>query len=103
MYWVVLILSGALETVWAAALNSLGEKFRVGIAAIFAVAALLSLGGLTYAMKTIPVGTAYAVWVGVGVVFTVAYGAIALDEPLSLLKILFVAMILGGIVGLKFA
>jgi quaternary ammonium compound-resistance protein SugE len=60
------------------------------------------MAGLAYAMRDLPVGTAYAVWVGIGAVLTVVYAMATGDEPASLLKAAFLVMIVGGVVGLKF-
>jgi quaternary ammonium compound-resistance protein SugE len=76
MPWLILILSGALEAVWAAALHRAFQasgRRRIGPAALFLVSVAASTGGLAIAMQSIPTGTAYAVWVGVGVVLTSAY------------------------------
>jgi quaternary ammonium compound-resistance protein SugE len=57
--------------------------------------------GLGYALKSIPLGTGYAIWVGIGVVGTAVYGIVALDEPISIARIVCLVAIVGGIVGLK--
>ncbi|MDQ0259094.1 multidrug efflux SMR transporter [Sinomonas atrocyanea] len=81
MLWLVLILSGALEAVWAAALER-SEGFRRPLPAlVFVLALAASMGGLALSLTAIPVGTAYAVWVGVGVVLTVVYAMAARVEP----------------------
>lgn len=61
------------------------------------------MAGLAYALRTIPVGTGYAVWVGIGAVGTALYGMVVLHEPASVLRLLCLAMIIGGVVGLRFA
>lgn len=101
MAWIVLVLSGILEAVWATALGRSEGFSRVGPTAVFAAAIVASMAGLAYAMRTLPVGTAYAVWVGIGASLTVAYAMATGTEPASLLKILFLAMIVGGVIGLK--
>jgi quaternary ammonium compound-resistance protein SugE len=68
---------------------------------VFAVALIASMAGLAYAMRDLPVGTAYAVWVGIGAVLTVVYAMATGDEPASLLKVVFLTVIIGGVVGLK--
>jgi quaternary ammonium compound-resistance protein SugE len=101
MSWLVLVGSGVLEAVWATALGR-SEGFSRPIPSIVFVAALLaSMGGLAYAMRDLPVGTAYAVWVGIGAVLTVVYAMSTGQEPVSTLKIVFLTMIVGGVVGLK--
>lgn len=99
--WIVLVLSGVLEAVWATALGRSQGFSRPGPTVVFAVALLASMGGLAYAMRTLPVGTSYAVWVGIGAVLTVAYAMSTGDEAVSALKVVFLAMIVGGVVGLK--
>jgi quaternary ammonium compound-resistance protein SugE len=69
--------------------------------AVFGVAIVLSMGGLAYAMRDLPVGTAYAVWVGIGAVLTVTYAMVSGAEPISALKILLLAGIVGCVLGLK--
>ncbi len=101
MSWLVLVLSGVLEAVWAAALDRSQGFSRLMPSLIFAVALIASMLGLAYALRDLPVGTAYAVWVGIGAVLTVAYAMGTGQEPVSALKVLFLAMIVAGVVGLK--
>lgn len=101
MAWVVLIVSGVLETVWATALSASRGFSRVGPALLFVVALVLSMAGLAYALRSIPVGTGYAVWVGIGAVGTALYGMLALHEPATIGRVLCLVLIIGGIVGLE--
>lgn len=101
MSWLVLVLSGVLEAVWATALGRSEGFTRPGPTVVFAVAILASMAGLAYAMRELPVGTSYAVWVGIGATLTVAYAMATGTEPVSVLKVVFLAMIVGGVVGLK--
>ncbi|CAA9301214.1 MAG: small multidrug resistance family (SMR) protein [uncultured Chloroflexi bacterium] len=101
MSWFVLVLSGVLEAVWATALGKSEGFRRLGPSVVFAVAIILSMAGLAYAMRELPVGTAYAVWVGIGAVLTVAFAMSTGEEPASFLKVVFLAMIVGGVIGLK--
>lgn len=103
MAWFVLVVSGLLEAVWASALAQSRGLSRLGPSLLFGVAVTLSMIGLAYALRTLPVGTGYAVWVGIGAVGTAAYGMVALDEPASLARVLCLAAIVGGVVGLKLA
>lgn len=101
MSWLILVASGVLEAVWATALGKSDGFTRLLPSLVFGVALILSMGGLAFAMRELPVGTSYAVWVGVGAALTVAY-AVAFDgEPASVLKVLFVVGIVGCVVGLK--
>ncbi|MDN5855312.1 MAG: SMR family transporter [Actinomycetia bacterium] len=101
MAWIILVGSGFLETVWAVALSASKGFSKLGPSVLFAVALFFSMAGLAYALKTLPVGTAYGVWVGIGAVGTAVYGMLALDEPASIGRVLCLVLIIGGVVGLK--
>ncbi|NRQ49508.1 DMT family transporter [Aeromicrobium stalagmiti] len=99
--WIVLVVSGVLEAVWATALGRSDGLTRLVPSLVFGVGVVLSMVGLAFAMRQLPVGTAYAVWVGIGAVLTVAY-AMAFDgEAVSALKIVFLTGIVACVVGLK--
>ena len=103
MAWLILVLAGIFEVGWA-----IGLKYTEGFTrwwpsiGTFA-AMLISLGLLGVAMKSLPVGTAYAVWVGVGAVGTVILGIALLGEPANAGRLLSVSLIVAGIIGLKLA
>jgi quaternary ammonium compound-resistance protein SugE len=99
--WIVLVVSGVLETVWAAALSRSEGFSRPVPSAVFGVALVLSMAGLAFALRTIPVGTGYAVWVGIGAVGTAAYGMAWLGEPATAARIGCLVLIVSGVVGLK--
>ncbi|NLU70751.1 multidrug efflux SMR transporter [Streptomyces sp. HNM0574] len=101
MAWVVLIISGVLEAVWATALGKSEGFSRFWPTVVFAVGLVMSMGGLAYALRTLPVGTGYAVWVGIGAVLTVTYAMVFDGEAASVLKLLMLAGIVGCVVGLK--
>ena len=101
MSWFVLVASGVLEAVWAIALGRSEGLSRLFPTITFGVALLLSMAGLAYAMRELPTGTAYAVWVGIGACLTVAFGMVTGAEPASPLRVLFLAAIVGGVIGLK--
>ncbi len=101
MSWLVLVLSGVLEAVWATALGRSEGFSRLAPSVVFAVALVLSMLGLAYAMRELPVGTAYAVWVGIGAVLTVLIAMVSGEEPVSLVRLLLLAGIVGCVVGLK--
>ncbi len=103
MAWFVLIASGVLEAVWATALNKSDGFSRLGPSLVFLVAVALSMTGLAVAMRTLPVGTSYAVWVGIGAVLTVAYAMLIGDEPASLVKLVLIGGIVACVAGLKLA
>ncbi len=101
MAWLVLIVSGLMETVWATSLAQ-SEGFRKpGPVVVFLVAMVLSMAGLGFALRTLPVGTAYAVWTGIGAVGTALFGIAFLGEPASVGRIVCLVLIVSGIVGLK--
>jgi quaternary ammonium compound-resistance protein SugE len=99
--WLVLVLSGVLEAAWATALDRSEDFTRLLPSVIFAVALAMSMGGLAYAMRELPVGTSYAVWVGIGAVLTVVYAMVTGSESVSALKVLLLAGIVCCVVGLK--
>lgn len=101
MAWVLLIVSGMLEAVWATALDRSDGFTRLGPTVVFGVAAVASMGGLALAMRELPVGTAYAVWVGIGAALTVGYAMVTGAEPVSLAKIVLILGLVGCVIGLK--
>jgi quaternary ammonium compound-resistance protein SugE len=101
VYWLILALSGVLEAVWATALGKSMGFTKLWPTVVFGVAIILSMGGLGFAMREIPIGTAYAVWVGIGATLTVAYAMIFGNEPVSWVKILLLLGLVGCVVGLK--
>ncbi|MFC5950141.1 DMT family transporter [Pseudonocardia lutea] len=103
MAWIVLIVSGVLETVWASALSQSRGFTRIGPAIVFGVALVASMAGLAYALREIPVGTGYAIWVGIGAVGTALYGIFVLGESASVARLLCLVAIVAGVVGLKLA
>jgi quaternary ammonium compound-resistance protein SugE len=103
MAWFILVLAGIFEVGWA-----IGLKYTEGFTRLWptvwtAVSMLISLVLLGIAMKTLPVGTAYSVWVGVGAVGTVVLGITLLGEPVNAARVVSVSLIVIGIVGLKLA
>jgi quaternary ammonium compound-resistance protein SugE len=99
--WIVLVVSGCMEAVWATALGKSDGFHRFGPTAVFAIGVVLSMAGLAYALRTLPVGTGYAVWVGIGAVVTVGYGMVFDGEAVSAGKVLLLAGIVGCVIGLK--
>ena len=101
MDWVILVVSGAMEAVWAQALDR-SEGFTQPIPSIdFLVALAESMLGLSHAVRTIQLGTAYAVWVGIGASLSVAWGVVSGAESFSWAKILLIAGLVACVVGLK--
>jgi quaternary ammonium compound-resistance protein SugE len=103
MPWIILVLAGLFEVGWA-----IGLKYTDGFSKLWptvgtVVAMAISLGLLGIAMKSLPVGTAYAIWVGVGAVGTVILGIVLFQEPLNALRMVSVGLIVAGLIGLKLA
>ncbi|MDR6690561.1 quaternary ammonium compound-resistance protein SugE [Microbacterium sp. 1154] len=101
MSWIVLILSGILEAVWATALGRSEGFTKLWPSVVFGVAIVASMAGLAFAMREIPTGTAYAVWVGIGAALTVVVAMVSGTETVSLVKVLLVLGLVGCVVGLK--
>ena len=101
MHWFVLVLSGVLEAVWATALDRTAGFSRLLPTVVFLVALAASMAGLAYAMTGIALGTAYAVWVGIGAALTAGYAMVSGQEPVSVVRLLLLAGIVGCVVGLK--
>ncbi|SEL73518.1 quaternary ammonium compound-resistance protein SugE [Variovorax sp. YR750] len=102
MAWIVLFIAGLLEMGWA-----IGLKYTEGFTRLWpsigtAISMVLSVVLLGWAMRTLPVGTAYAVWTGIGAVGTVALGIVLFDEPANAARLVCVGLIIAGILGLKF-
>ena len=101
MYWLVLVLSGVLEAVWATALGRTAGLTRLAPTVVFVLGLIGSMAGLAYAMRGLPIGTAYAVWVGIGAVLTAAYAMASGQEAVSAVRVLLLAGIVGCVIGLK--
>ncbi len=103
MAWVVLILSGLLEAGWALSLKASDGFSRLWPSVSFVAFAVASFAGLSWALRTLPVGTAYGVWVGVGAAATAILAMVWLGESVSVLKIVSLVLIVAGVVGLNLA
>lgn len=101
MAWLLLIVAGVLEAVWASALGASRNFTKKGPTALFVVALVLSMVGLALAMNDLPVGTSYAVWVGIGAVLTVVIAVVRGQEVLTVARALLLAVLIGCVVGLK--
>jgi quaternary ammonium compound-resistance protein SugE len=101
--WIIVVIAGLMETGWA-----LGLKYSEGFTKLWpsVITVVLALGSfylLSVAMKSLPVGTAYAVWVGIGAVGTAIAAVFLFQEPVNVMRVLGVLLILAGIAALKFA
>lgn len=101
MPWIILLLSAVLEAVWAVALGASDGLTRLGPVVVFGIALVLSMIGLGYATKTIPMSTAYAVWTGTGAALAVTWGMATGIETVTVLRIVFIFGIIASAVGLK--
>lgn len=103
MAWLILVVAGLCEIGWAIGLKYTEGFTRLWPSVATAASMLVSLGLLGLAMKTLPVGTAYAIWVGIGAVGTLAFGMLLFGEPATPLRLASAALIVAGLVGLKLA
>lgn len=101
MSWIILVISGVLEAVWATALGKSEGFTKLVPSIVFGVGLVLSMGGLAFAMRDIPTGTAYAVWVGIGAALTVVYAMVSGAEAVSVVKVLLILGLVACVVGLK--
>ncbi|WP_028920722.1 quaternary ammonium compound efflux SMR transporter SugE [Pseudoxanthomonas suwonensis] len=101
MAWIYLVLAGLLEVVWAVGLKYSEGFTRLVPSVVTGVAMLGSFWLLATALKTLPLGTGYAVWVGIGAVGTALLGMIVFREPATVARLLCIGLIVAGIVGLK--
>lgn len=101
MNWMILIVAGLFEVVWAVGLKYTAGFTRLWPSVGTGAAFVLSIGLLGWAMRDLPVGTAYAVWVGIGAVGTAIVGMTLLGEPVSTARLGSLALVVAGIIGLK--
>jgi quaternary ammonium compound-resistance protein SugE len=101
MPWLILFVAGLLEVVWAVGLKYTHGFSRLVPSVITVVAMVVSMAMLSWAMKSLPVGTAYAVWTGIGAVGAAITGILLLGESASPMRIASLALIVLGIIGLK--
>lgn len=101
MAWVVLVVSGMFEAVWATALGRSDGFSRLGPSLVFLLGIVVSMGGLAIALRELPTGTAYAVWVGIGAVTTATWAMVVDGEPVSVAKVLLLTGIVGCVMGLQ--
>jgi len=101
MAWIVLIVSGMLEAGWALSLKASEGFTRLWPSVAFVVLLVASMAGLSFALRTLPVGTAYAVWVGIGAVLTAVLAIVWFHEPVTVLKVVSIVLIIAGVAGLN--
>ncbi|MFZ6771625.1 quaternary ammonium compound efflux SMR transporter SugE [Undibacterium sp. SXout7W] len=103
MNWIILITAGLFEIVWAIGLKYTEGFSRLWPSVLTLLAMAISVGLLSFAMKSLPVGTAYAIWVGVGAVGTAILGILLFGESASMARLISLSLIIAGIIGLKLA
>lgn len=101
--WIILIAAGLLEIVWATALKHANGFRRLWPSVVGLTAAWVSFVMLGVALRSLPVGTAYAIWVGIGTLGVAFVGILALDEPATPARLVFLAVIMVGVIGLTLA
>ena len=101
MAWAILFLAGLLEMVWALLLKQSAGFTRPGPTVGFIISLFLSMFLLAHALKTLPVGSAYAVWTGIGAAGTAIVGMLWLGESREILKLISLVMLVAGIIGLR--
>jgi quaternary ammonium compound-resistance protein SugE len=101
MAWIVLILSGMLEAGWALSLKASEGFTRLWPSVAFVVLLVASMGGLSWSLRSLPVGVAYGVWVGIGAALTAVLAVVWFHEPVSVLKVVSLVLIVAGVVGLN--
>lgn len=103
MTWVVLFVAGLLEIGWAVGLKYADGFTRLWPSVATVVSLIGSMGLLAVALRTLPLGTAYAIWTGIGTVGTAVLGIVLFREPATAMRLTCIALIVAGIVGLKLA
>lgn len=101
MPWLLLCVAGIFEVVWALAMKASDGFTRLGMGALSLAAMAVSVALLAWALRSLPVGTGYAVWTGIGAAGTAVMGILLFGEPHNPARLFFLALILVGIVGLK--
>lgn len=103
MAWVILVLSGLFESVWAIALAKSEGFTKLYPSLIFFGALAISMGGLAWAMRDLPAGSSYAIWVAIGAAGAVIYSMATGMESFSFIKVTLLLVLIGSVIGLKFA
>lgn len=101
MAWIVLIISGMLEAVWASALAASDGFTKLRPIILFLVSVSVSMAGLAWAMNSLPTGTAYAVWVGIGATLTAVWAMVTGAERVSIARVALLVLLIGSVAGLK--
>ncbi|HZW38470.1 MAG TPA: quaternary ammonium compound efflux SMR transporter SugE [Ignavibacteriaceae bacterium] len=102
MYWVILFVAGLFEVAWAIGLKYTEGFSKLGPSIFTVICMIISMGMLAFAVKHLPIGTAYAIWTGIGAVGTAILGIILFKESQDFMRIFFIFLIITGLIGLKF-
>lgn len=103
MHWIILIIAGLFEVIWAATMKRTEGFTRLGPSLFTLAAMAVSMYLLSIALRTLPASTGYAVWVGIGAVGTALLGILFLNEPRNAFRLLSIALIIAGVIGLRLA
>ncbi|AXI60054.1 QacE family quaternary ammonium compound efflux SMR transporter [Pseudomonas kribbensis] len=103
MAWFCLIIAGILEIVWAFSMKQSEGFTKIGASVVTIATVIASFILLSYSMKSLPLGTAYTIWTGIGAVGAFAVGIVFLGEPAGMLRVLAAIMIIGGLLLMKFS
>jgi quaternary ammonium compound-resistance protein SugE len=103
MAWLILFIAGLFEIAWAIGLKYSEGFTKIGWSIFTGICIIISMGLLAWSLKHLPVGTAYAVWTGIGAVGTALLGIILFNESADMLRLFFIFLIITGIAGLRFA
>ncbi len=101
MSWLILLFAGAFEVLWAVGLKVCSSNTRPSLLVLTGIAIALSMGLLALSMKNIPLGTAYAIWTGIGAIGAFVVGIVFFDEPLTIGRVLSIFFLTAGLIGLK--
>lgn len=101
IYWIILFIACLTEIAWALSLKMIQEQFGIGWISVAGVLTVLNMVLLSFSMRGIPVGTAYAVWTGLGAVGIVTLGILLFGDAVTLPRLVFLALIIIGVIGLK--
>lgn len=102
MYWIVLFVAGLFEVAWAIGLKYTEGFSKLGPSIFTVICMIISMGMLAFAVKHLPIGTAYAIWTGIGAVGTAILGIFLFKESQDFMRIFFIFLIITGLIGLKF-
>lgn len=103
MVWILLVIAGLLEVAWAYAMKQSNGFTKLTPSIFTIVLMMISFGLLSYCMKTLPLGTAYAIWTGIGAVGAFIIGILVLGEAVTIMRMVSVSLIILGLIGLKLA